>query len=54
MSRTRVGLVGLLLVGLATPGAAWAGGAVYAMTNALRNNEIKVYQRAGDGTLALV
>jgi len=34
--------------------AAWADGAVYAMTNALGNNEIKVYSRAADGSLTLV
>jgi 6-phosphogluconolactonase (cycloisomerase 2 family) len=50
-------VVGLLLCGLvgwAVPGAAWADGAVYAMTNALGNNEIKVYHRANDGTLTLI
>jgi 6-phosphogluconolactonase (cycloisomerase 2 family) len=35
-------------------GAAWADGAVYAMTNALDNNEILVYTRAADGALSLV
>jgi 6-phosphogluconolactonase len=34
-------------------GAAWANGAVYAMTNALDNNEVLVYQRAADGSLSL-
>jgi 6-phosphogluconolactonase (cycloisomerase 2 family) len=33
---------------------AWADGAVYAMTNALSNNEIKVYLRAANGNLSLV
>ena len=33
--------------------SAWADGAVYAMTNALGNNEIKVYHRAVNGNLAL-
>jgi len=33
--------------------AAWADGAVYAMTNALGNNEIKVYHRAVNGNLTL-
>lgn len=33
---------------------AWADGAVYAMTNALGNNEVKVYHRAIDGSLSLV
>jgi len=32
---------------------AWANGAVYAMTNALGNNEVLVYQRAQNGTLSL-
>ncbi|HJU20336.1 MAG TPA: beta-propeller fold lactonase family protein [Stellaceae bacterium] len=32
-------------------GAAWADGAVYAMTNAVGNNQILVFHRAGDGTL---
>ena len=30
---------------------AWAEGAVYAMTNAVENNQIVVYHRADDGTL---
>ena len=30
---------------------AWAAGAVYAMTNAVGDNEILVYYRAGNGTL---
>jgi 6-phosphogluconolactonase (cycloisomerase 2 family) len=34
--------------------AAWADGAVYAMTNALGHNEVKVYHRAGTGNLTLV
>jgi 6-phosphogluconolactonase len=34
--------------------AAWADGAVYAMTNALGNNQILVYHRAADGNLSLV
>jgi 6-phosphogluconolactonase len=33
---------------------AWADGAVYAMTNALGNNEVNVYHRAADGNLSLV
>jgi 6-phosphogluconolactonase (cycloisomerase 2 family) len=35
------------------PTAASAG-AVYAMTNSLGNNEIKVYSRAGDGSLSMI
>jgi len=34
--------------------AAWADGAVYAMTNALDNNQILVYHRASDGSLNLM
>lgn len=34
-------------------GAAWADGAVYAMTNALDNNEILVYHRDSNGNLSL-
>jgi len=33
---------------------AWANGAVYAMTNALENNEVKVYFRDANGNLSLV
>ena len=33
------------------PAAAWADGAVYAMTNALDNNEVLVFHRAADGSL---
>src|SRR5437763_9558936 len=33
--------------------SAWADGAVYAMTNALGNNEVKVYHRASNGNLTL-
>ncbi len=47
-------IAGLLLcgfVGWTMTGTAWADGGVYAMTNALGNNEIKVYERAKDGTL---
>jgi 6-phosphogluconolactonase len=35
-------------------GVAWADGAVYAMTNALGNNEIVAYHRGADGSLSLV
>jgi 6-phosphogluconolactonase len=34
-------------------GAAWADGAVYAMTNTLGNNQVLVYHRAADGNLTL-
>ena len=43
-----------VVAGLALPATAWADGAVYAMTNALGTNQVKVYHRAGDGTLSLV
>lgn len=49
-----VGLLSWMLVGLVAPRGAWADGAVYAMTNALRTNRIKVYHRATDGTLTLM
>ena len=49
--RTMVGLLVGLIVGWSAPGAVRADGAVYAMTNALRNNEIVVYHRANNGTL---
>jgi 6-phosphogluconolactonase len=32
-------------------GAAWADGAVYAMTNALGNNQVMMYHRGADGSL---
>jgi 6-phosphogluconolactonase len=41
----------LACFGLALTGAAWAQGAVYAMTNAVGNNQIIVWARAADGTL---
>ena len=52
MSRTTVGLLLSLTLGWAVPGSAWADGAVYAMTNALRRNAIKVFHRAVDFPLA--
>ncbi|MGH9714081.1 MAG: lactonase family protein [Candidatus Acidiferrales bacterium] len=39
---------------LAVSSAAWADGAVYAMTNAVGNNQILVYHRGADGTLTLI
>src|SRR5262249_20939215 len=42
------------LLGLLPAVAAWADGAVYAMTNALDNNQVLVYHRGADGTLSLV
>jgi 6-phosphogluconolactonase len=46
--------IGLLIGGLFSLSAAqaWADGAVYAMTNALGNNEVHVYHRANNGTLS--
>ena len=35
-------------------GIAWADGAVYAMTNALGNNQIVVYHRASNGNLTVI
>ena len=45
--------LGLLTCMALAPTTLLADGAVYAMTNALSENQIKVYQRAGDGTLTL-
>ena len=42
-----------LLCSLAA-GIVWADGAVYAMTNALGNNQIEVYHRASNGNLTLM
>jgi 6-phosphogluconolactonase (cycloisomerase 2 family) len=50
MGRVAAGLVLILVGGLAAR-AARADGAVYAMTNAPRNNEVVVFDRARDGTL---
>lgn len=41
----------LACLGLSEPCAAWAQGAVYAMTNALGQNQIVVWSRAENGTL---
>jgi len=54
MSHRMIGLLSCIIVGCATPGAVWAAGAVYAMTNALGNNEVVAYHRASDGTLTLM
>ncbi len=37
--------ISLLLIGCAVPAASWADGAVYAMTNAIGNNQIQVWSR---------
>jgi 6-phosphogluconolactonase (cycloisomerase 2 family) len=42
------------LLCLATAGVAWADGTVYAMTNALGNNQIVAYHRASNGNLTLI
>src|SRR4051812_12479705 len=47
------GVMTALLLSLCAA-SAWADGAVYAMTNALGNNEIKVYHRGADGSLSPV
>lgn len=44
-------LLGLGLACLLPAAAAWADGAVYAMTNALGNNQVLAYHRAADGSL---
>lgn len=49
---TLVELLACACFGLAP--LASADGTVYAMTNALGNNQILVYHRANDGTLSLV
>ncbi len=53
MGHLGVGLIAGLLVAFFAP-AAWADGAVYAMTNALKNNEVIVYHRAHDVTLTFM
>lgn len=54
MARNLIKLSLCALMCFLAEGVAWADGAVYAMTNALTNNQILVYHRAADGTLALV
>ena len=49
---TIVFFAGVLAVAFSA-GAAWANGAVYAMTNALGNNQVLVYARSSYGTLSL-
>lgn len=51
MDRTMIQLSTFVLFCSMCAGTAWANGAVYAMTNALGNNQILVYHRASDGTL---
>jgi len=50
--RASAGLFACACIGLAP--MAFADGSVYAMTNALGSNQIKVYHRASDGTLLLM
>src|SRR5579863_2588304 len=52
MDRTTIKLSTFALCCSLCAGTAWADGAVYAMTNALGNNQILVYQRASDGSLS--
>jgi 6-phosphogluconolactonase len=44
----------LAVMSLLPAATAWADGAVYAMTNALDNNQVLVYHRAIDGSLNLI
>ena len=53
MSRNAFGTFICALCCLLFARAAWADGAVYAMTNALGNNEIKAFHRAANGSLSL-
>ena len=53
MLRNLAKLSMVALLGAVPAVEVWADGAVYAMTNALGNNEVKVYHRAADGTLSL-
>jgi len=54
MVHKMIGVLTCVFVSLVAAGTAWADGAVYAMTNALGNNQINVYHRAGNGTLTLM
>jgi 6-phosphogluconolactonase len=54
MSRNMIRLLVCALFCLSAASAAWADGAVYAMTNALGSNQIVVYHRASDGSLTFV
>ena len=51
MPRNMIKVLVLGLACLMPAAAAWADGAVYAMTNALGNNQVLVYHRAADGSL---
>ena len=52
MARNMIKLLLCALFCSLSAGRAWADGAVYAMTNALGNNQILVYARASDGSLS--
>lgn len=54
ISRKTIQFMLSILLCLLPAGVAWADGAVYAMTNALGNNQILVYHRAVNGNLTLV
>ena len=54
ISRKTIQFMLSILLCLLPAGMAWADGAVYAMTNALGNNQILVYHRAVNGNLTLV
>src|SRR6185312_1848089 len=51
MPRNMIKVLVLGLACLMPAAAAWADGAVYAMTDALGNNQVLVYHRAADGSL---
>ena len=51
MVRNLVKLVACALFCSLSAGVAWADGAVYAMTNALGNNQVLVFHRGADGNL---
>src|SRR4051812_6316458 len=52
MPRKLIRLSVFALCTLVVATSAWADGAVYGMTNALGNNEVKVYHRATNGNLS--
>lgn len=52
MDRTTIRLSTFAVFCSLCAGTAWADGAVYAMSNALGNNQILVYHRAGNGSLS--
>src|ERR1035438_9271491 len=53
MYRTAMIFSAGVLAAALSAGAAWANGAVYAMTNELGNNQVLVYARSSYGTLSL-